>query len=174
MISLLRFNGSKIEHDGRAAGDSVIGISESSAGRDYDSEVYATHGIVSRPCKKTFSLALRLGGRLFSFASYTYGVTPPANEGACKLYSTDIDGVEQSSILLDNDGMVTINEGTDFAVRYSALETAFNQLKSDFDTFASTHTHTGVSSGTSSSGTAIAIPSTADISGAKVEEIKLP
>jgi hypothetical protein len=54
----------------------------------------------------------------------------------------------------------------DNAVRFSALETAFNQLKSDFDG----HTHGGVDTGGGT--TSPAITSSADITGAKIDNIK--
>jgi len=89
-----------------------------------------------------------------------------------------------TSTVLIEDGQITFNEGSDYAVRYSELETAYNQLKSDFDTFVSTynsHIHIttatigatptpGVLSPTVSTGS----PSTGDITGAKISEIKMP
>jgi len=83
----------------------------------------------------------------------------------------------------NNDTVWEINGNADFAVRFGALETAYNQLKSDFDTFVTTynsHIHIttatvgptavpGVISPTVSTGS----PSTGDISGAKVDNIKV-
>jgi hypothetical protein len=60
---------------------------------------------------------------------------------------------------------VDLNGDDDNAVRFSVLETAFNQLKADFNA----HTQT-VSEGIALAPT----PSTADISGAKVDEVRLP
>jgi len=60
-------------------------------------------------------------------------------------------------------------EGGDFAVRYLELKSAFDELKSDFNSFL-THVH-------GFSGTPPvppAIPSTADMSDAKIDKIELP
>jgi len=77
---------------------------------------------------------------------------------------------------------IHLNGDGDTAVKYSELETAFNQLKDDFDNFVSTynaHTHTttatvgvgpvGVIAPTTSTGS----PSTADITPAEEDSIKL-
>lgn len=166
---IVSVSSSRVEKVGRDSGNSVITTSQGDDGRSYDSRSWGVHGIVSRPAKSTRELRFNLGALSIVIAAYTYGVEPPANPGACKLYSTDADGEEQGSHLIDDDGTHTFNEGTDWAVRYSALETAFNELKSKFNG----HTHTGVSTGGGVSGTT-ATPSTADITGAKVEEILIP
>jgi hypothetical protein len=167
-FSFITFDHTANEKLGRAGGDSVVVTAKGSAERGTDGELYGTHGVVSRASNKTRGVKIRIGKLSIVIAAYTYGVTPPENEGALKLYATDKDGVEVGSHLLDNDGTHVINGGSDWAVRYSALETAFNQLKSDFDL----HTHGGVTSGSSS--TAVPASSTADITGAKVEEILIP
>ena len=160
---------SRLSKMGRAQGDSVVCTTQGDDNRDYSTELWGTHGIVSRPSKATRGLRIRIGPLAIVIAAYTYGVDPPDSEGATKLYGTDADGAEQSSILLGADGVVTVNDGEDWAVRYSALETTFNELKGKFNA----HTHTGVSTGGGVSGTT-ATPSTADITAAKVEEILIP
>ena len=77
---------------------------------------------------------------------------------------------KQARIYLNKDGEIILNQGSDFAVRFSALETAFNQLKSDYDA----HTHPYVDTPIGPSTTSATAPSTADISGAKIEEIMVP
>jgi len=86
--------------------------------------------------------------------------------------------------IYNDSGSVEIQGNSDFAVRFSALETAYNQLKTDFDNLVSifnAHIHTttatvgssavlGVISPTVTPGT----PSTGDISGAKVDNVLLP
>jgi hypothetical protein len=89
-----------------------------------------------------------------------------AEVGESRIFSTDDAGVEKAYIWLKNDENIEIGGNADFMVRYSALETAFNQLKNDFNA----HVHPGVVSGPSS--TAVTTPSTADISPAKIEDIK--
>jgi hypothetical protein len=74
-----------------------------------------------------------------------------------------------TNLVLKPDGTIEINGNSDFAVRYSELKSAFDELKNDFNT----HTHGGVSSGTAT--TFIPTPiSSADMSKAKVSKVKIP
>ena len=100
-----------------------------------------------------------------------------ADVGETRLFSTDEQGGLQTYIWLKNDATIEIGGGTDNMVRFSELETAFNQLKQDFNTFvtATYNTHTHISAAPASP-TATPLPvgtsSSADISGAKIDEIK--
>lgn len=75
---------------------------------------------------------------------------------------------------------IEVGGDTDFMVRYSELESAFNQLKSDFDDLVgdyNSHQHTYItplhpSSPGSTTGSQGGSTSSADISGAKIDEIK--
>ena len=103
-----------------------------------------------------------------------------AEAGEYRTFSTDSDGGVQFYIHLKNDGTAEIGGDTDNMVRFQELETGFNNLKSDFNNLVlryNTHVHPyvglpattpGVTSATASSGSA----STADISSAKIDEIK--
>jgi hypothetical protein len=88
--------------------------------------------------------------------------------GERKLYSQD-GGLIKAFINLLVGGDIELNGNANTAVAFAALETAFNQLKSDFNT----HTHTGVTTGPGVSGTP-STPSAADMSGAEVDTVKLP
>ena len=109
-------------------------------------------------------------------------ISQGAKIGEKILYSRDSDGNIKSKLYLNNAGEFIFNDGSDNAVRYSKLEQAFNQLKQDFDNFVSSvygsHTHIVTTpdtiNGTASPTTAQGTPSTADITGSKIEEIKLP
>jgi hypothetical protein len=90
------------------------------------------------------------------------------NPGERKVYS-DLDGVLKAFVKFLNTGILELNGNADFAVRYTDLETAFNQLKADFDA----HTHGGVTSGAAFT-SAIAVGSTADITPAKITTVKVP
>lgn len=178
-FSFVTFDHTDVETLGRADGNSVVVTAKGSAERGTDGELYGTHGVVSRASNKTRGVKVRIGKLSIFIGAYTYGVEPPENEGALKLYATDKDGAEKGSHLLDNDGTHTINNGTDWAVRYSALETAFNQLRADHNKLQASydaHTHPGVTSGSSSTGGTVpsGAESTADIEPAKVEEIRIP
>lgn len=75
-------------------------------------------------------------------------------------------GAVKSSVLCKVDGNLVFNEGADFAVRFSALESGFNVLRDAFDG----HTH-----GFIGSGSVVAVAdSGADISGSKVDKVRLP
>ena len=178
-FSFITFDHTGIEKLGRADGNSVVVTAKGNAERGTDGELYGTHGVVSRASKKTRGVKIRIGKLSIIVGAYTYGVEPPGNEGALKLYATDVDGAEVGSHLLDSDGTHVFNEGEDWAVRYSKLEESFNELQSQHNKLQSAfdlHTHGGVETGGGS--TAIPAPSgaesTTDISAAKVEEILIP
>lgn len=100
-------------------------------------------------------------------------------EGESMIFNTDANGAIQGKIIMRNDATIQMLDGEDFAVRYTELEAAFNQLKSDFDnlvTTFNTHVHPGVTAGSASTlvTTTTGQSSEADISGAKVDEIKIP
>ncbi len=72
---------------------------------------------------------------------------------------------------------IEVGGNTDFMVRFSVMETAYNQLKSDFDDLVNaynSHVHPGVTAGGASTATTPTQgnTSTGDISGAKIDEIK--
>ncbi len=178
-FSFITFDHTDIETLGRAEGNSVIVTAKGNAERGTDGELYGTHGVVSRASKKTRGVKIRIGKLSIIVGAYTYGVEPPDNEGALKLYATDADGNEKGSHLLDNDGTHVINNGEDWAVRYSKLEEAFNELKGQHNKLQAAfdlHTHGGVETGGGS--TAAPAPSgaesTADITPAKIVEVRLP
>jgi len=88
-------------------------------------------------------------------------IPPGIDVGERRVYSQD-GGVRKATIYWRADGQLELNGTGDHAVRFAALETAFNQLKSDFD-----------SHGGHFSGEVVPTPSTADISGAKINNIEV-
>ncbi len=108
------------------------------------------------------------------------GIEPEMQPGEKKVYSVS-EGAIQAFINFLVSGNIEINGNADFAVRYTKLETAFNTLKSEFDTLVQTfNTHTHVYNPGPGSGAPTAVPaalgqpSQADISPAKVDTVKLP
>jgi len=105
-----------------------------------------------------------------------------ADVGEHRNYSTDADGNVVFEIFLRNDGTAEIGGVSDNMVRYSKLEEAFNELKSDHNALVTAHnTHIHVTTATIGLGPAVGVlsitaapedPSTADISPAKIDEIK--
>lgn len=80
-----------------------------------------------------------------------------ADKGELRLFSTDEAGILKKYIWLKNDDTIEIGGDTDNMVRYSALATAFNIMLTDLNAARA----------------ALSLPpSTADISTAKIDEIK--
>ena len=97
-------------------------------------------------------------------------VEPESESGEYEIYASD--GVtKKSRVKCKVDGVVELNGTADFAVRYSKLEAAFNDLQSKWNTFANAY----VPGGPGGIGTPpTAIPSTGDITQAKITEVKVP
>jgi hypothetical protein len=94
--------------------------------------------------------------------------------GLARLSASIVEILSSETIKIESTGKTTIdgssvdiNGDSDNAVRFSVLESEFNRFKSDFDE----HTHV---IDTQAGITQPAIVSSADISGAKVDEVKLP
>lgn len=105
-----------------------------------------------------------------------------AQVGEHRTFSTDQNGEMKFYIWQKNDGTCEIGGDADHMVRYSKLEEAFNELKQDFNNLVSTfnsHIHTTTATigssatpGVISSPTSSGQSSSADITPAKIEEIK--
>lgn len=96
--------------------------------------------------------------------------------GETRLFSTSASGDLEMYLWLRNNGFMEIGGDQNHMTRYEGLETAFNQLKANFNTFVSVynaHTHIVTSPG-NPTGPAVAqgATSSADISNAKITEIK--
>ena len=99
--------------------------------------------------------------------------------GETRIYSTDQNGVESVAIKLTSAGNIEIGGNTDHAVKYSALETQFNELNDKFNALVSAfnqHMHATAATGAPSTPTPIpsiipAEESDADITGAKINNI---
>lgn len=87
-----------------------------------------------------------------------------------------------ATVLFDSTGQITItgvdniniNGDTDFAVAYTDLKTAFDQLVTDFNAHLHTTTATIGSSATPGTISTPTVPSSADMTNAKVDTVKLP
>lgn len=99
-----------------------------------------------------------------------------AEVGGTRIYSTDSDGAVQFAIYLRADGTCEVGGDTDNMVRYSELETAFNTLRDDFNNFVNltynVHQHPTAATGPPSTPTVTGSQSNADITGAKIDEVK--
>jgi len=98
-----------------------------------------------------------------------------ADVGELRLYSTDADGVEQFFVWFKNNGTLEVGGNSDNMVRYSELKLAFDELKTDLNnlvTAYNAHQHPTAAPGPPSPPTVTGSPSGADISGAKIDEVK--
>jgi hypothetical protein len=98
-------------------------------------------------------------------------VIPDVVEGAKKIYSRDAAGAISAFINFLVTGELELNGNADFAVAFNDLETEFNKLRDAWDAFANNYvpgspTVQGTPASASASG--------ADLSGAKVANVKLP
>lgn len=105
-----------------------------------------------------------------------------ADVGELRMYSTDSDLSEQFYLHLKNDGTAEFGGDANFMVRYNELKTGFDSLKGTVNTLITaynSHIHVTTATigatttvGTISPTTSTGTPATADISGAKITEIK--
>lgn len=126
-------------------------------------------GLDSNPVKNKIAIYAkgRENGKMFVVGYIN--IDQVAEVGETRLFSTDADGELKFHIWLHSDGTAEIGGNTDNAVRYSKLEEAFNELQGKFNDFVDAY----VPGGPSSVGLpAVAERSEADITKAKIEEIK--
>ncbi len=89
-----------------------------------------------------------------------------AEVGGLRLFSTNAQGTEQFYVYLRNTNNLELGGTNRHLTRFEELEIAFNTLKNEFNL----HTHTGNLGAPTSPPI---VPSVADISGAKIDNIKV-
>jgi hypothetical protein len=147
-------------------------------GRDVQTAVeVAPYGIDSNPIKDIIAIHAETAEKGKSVIIGYINKNQLAGIGESRIYSTDANGVLKTSIWLKNDGVMEIGGDTDFMVRYSKLEQAFNELKTDHnklvDAFnAHVHPANGVIATVSAEPKIPADQSNADITLAKIDLIK--
>lgn len=142
-------------------------------------ELYNTHGEDNSPIDGTKVIVIDLGSAFKIAIAADDGIVPSMQVGEKKIYSLDSGGAIVAFINYLESGIIEINGNADFAVRYLELETAFNDLKSEYDdlvTKFNVHIHSGVTAGGANTGGSDVSgnSSTADISDAKIDNIKVP
>lgn len=141
-----------------------------------NSEDFSPFGIDGNPLKDMVAIAVQSGQDGKAFIIGYLNKNQLAEPGELRLFSLDASGVEKTYQWFKKDGTIEILGNTDNMVRYSELETAFNQLKDDHDRLVilfNTHTHSGGTiMGNTGPVSATGLPSTADITPAKIDEIK--
>lgn len=117
----------------------------------------APYGVDSNPIKDMIAVHAETGEKGKTVIVGYINKNAIADVGELRLFSTDSLGVEKKYIWLKNDNTIEVGGNGDNMVRYSVLETAFNTLLADLN----------------SARAALSLPpSTANISGAKINEIK--
>ena len=113
-------------------------------------------------------------------------LSPEIEEGSISMRSADdtshvrIDAAGDVHARADSGaGNVVLNDGTGTAVEFARLQTAFNQLKADFDALVTkynTHVHPGVTAGGASTAVTlnIGVPSIADMTPAESATVVIP
>lgn len=105
-----------------------------------------------------------------------------AAAGETRIFCTNDDDEEQFYVWLKKNGTLELGGDQYNLVRYQQLETAFNQLRSDFNALVANynaHQHTYINSAGNPAATTVGVVnpangvvSTADMSSAKINEIK--
>lgn len=150
-----------------------------------DVEIFCPSGEKHNPVPGSRVLTIRVSSSYLVGVAFDDGIVPDVLIGEKKIYSIDPLTKQVASVIhLKTDGEMVLNEGTDYAVKYQELETAFNQLKSDFDAQVvkyNAHIHVTTATvgpsttvfGVISPTVALGSPSTADITPAKVDKVRL-
>lgn len=183
--SLLEIESTQIEeYAGDTKGQSIVVTAKGAAEKGETAQQYGQHGLISHPAKNTIGLRLTQGSLDIIIAGLNYSVPIPENPGETLLFSTDANGAVKSKLYLDKNGDFIFNDGEDFAVRYSKLEEAYNELQSQFNAFIDIFlgwvpvpNDGGAALKaliTTNNTPPLSSKSTGDITPSKIEEIKLP
>lgn len=135
-------------------------------------EMFRGFGVDFKPTKGSLVFVVDAGQANKIAVALNDGTEPAADLGEGDRESYAVSGTSRKATHRQKtDGTHTFNAGIDFAVRYTALEAAFNELKGKWDAFANAY----VPGGPTAVGLPpVALASSADISQAKVDEIKIP
>lgn len=119
------------------------------------------------------------------------GISQDRIELRTRTQNTFVSVIDTEDVAITAGNEITFNSGTDYAVRYNELETAFNDLKADFNNLvaaynlhvhvcaapgapSATPVYAPVPPGTPTPPVVIPTASTANITGAKIPEIRMP
>lgn len=155
--------GREIKPNRNGAGDVILLQVEISGPDDVQTVELMTHaGDEASPPNGAQVVLVQIGPAWVVALAADDLIPPGIDVGERRVYSQDA-GARKATIYWRINGQLELNGTGDHAVRFAALETAFNQLKSDFNS------HGGHFSGEISP-----VASTADISGAKIDTIEVP
>ena len=172
MITLAKLKNAIFKTAQDVEGKSINIDLESIGGNTDDSEYYQHAGFHSLPHDDIMAIVLDVNGMNIAVATHDYKLNKTLEKGETLIYSYDADGVVLSSVKLNKDGEFIVNDGVDYAVKYSELKTGFDQLVSDFNAFL-THMHPTAATGPPSVPSPPATPSTASIDSSKAEKVRI-
>ena len=162
-IKVGTFKGREIRKNRNGGNDVLLLQVEVSDADDVQTVELVTHaGDESSPPDGSTVMLLQIGPAWVVAVSADDLIPPDIDVGERRVYSQD-GGTRKATIYWRADGQLQLNGTGDHAVRFAALEAAFNQLKTDFNNHAGHF-----------SGEVVPMPSTADISGAKIDNIEVP
>ena len=98
-----------------------------------------------------------------------------ADVGEIRLYSLDGNNVEANYIYVKNDGNIEIGGNADNMIRFSEMQSAFDELRDDLNNFIlifNTHNHPTAAPGPPSVSPTTGTPSAANMTLAKIDEVK--
>lgn len=101
-------------------------------------EVVAGHGRMVFPKAGSKLIGMRLQSGYIVAVACDDGIEPDIEEGEHKIYSIGPDGAVAASVLMKADGSIVLNDGTDYAILYSEMKKAFDDLAN----FVKNHIHT--------------------------------
>jgi hypothetical protein len=143
-------------------------------------ELYTQAGEDYRPVDGS-SVVILAAGRAWKIAIASEdGIESIVEKGERLLYSTGLVGdlpEKRATIYLKSDSTIELNGSADFAVAFNDLKAAFDQLKDELNTFIddyNLHNHPTAPPGVVSTPSVAGTPAAADMSGAKVESVKVP
>jgi hypothetical protein len=179
MITIGRVTGQEIKENRNGAADVRLLMVRISNDSDIQTVQYMPMSGDDSPPQNGDLVAIISIGPAFKVAiGVQDSVVPEMDPGEKKLFSRDSGGAIAAFVNFLAGGNLELNGNDYSAVRYQELETAFNQLKSDFNnlvTAYNAHSHTGVTVGAGVTGSPVAagVPSEADISPAESDTVKI-
>ena len=147
-----------------------------------NAELYQSSGFHGKPQDGIECVVIDCNGNNIVIATNDYRFNIEIQKGETLVYSYDSSGILKAKLLFNASGELVLNDGTDYAIKYNELKTAFDQLKSDFNnliTAYNAHIHPvpGVLAGTVTVPSSVTVstgtPSTADMSSSKVAKVRL-
>lgn len=96
-----------------------------------DAELYHLPGIFSRPHDDVQGVNIDVNGLNIIIATHDYKLDKSLDKGEAIIYSVNASGTILSSVLLNNNSEVVVNDGTDYAVAFEDLKTVVEELQND-------------------------------------------